>query len=83
MAGLREYDSREEVETSTSSNSVSDAMRSRGFCSCCLEDEVANQPTQSIVLSQFMKKCRRFLPMWYEKFQWITLCTKQKKVFCV
>jgi len=52
-------------------------------CMCCNDDQQAYHPSEGIILSQFAKKGRRFLPAWYEKFPWVTLCTAQKKVFCV
>ena len=50
---------------------------------CCDEDQQTYQPNESTILSLFVKKGRRFLPTWYDKFPWITLCTTQNKVFCV
>ena len=52
-------------------------------CMCCNDDQQAYHPSEGIILAQFAKKGRRFLPAWYEKFPWVTLCTAQKKVFCV
>jgi len=50
---------------------------------CCNDDQRAYYPSEGIILAQFAKKGCRFLPAWYEKFPWVTLCTAQKKVFCV
>ena len=51
---------------------------------CCInDDQQTYQPKESTILSLFAKKGRRFLPTWYDKFPWITLCTTQNKVFCV
>ena len=52
-------------------------------CMCCNDDQRAYHPHEGTVLSLFTRKGRRFLPTWYDKFPWITLCTAQKKVFCV
>ena len=51
-------------------------------CMCC-NDQRAYHPNEGTILSLFARKGRRFLPTWYDKFPWITLCTAQKKVFCV
>ena len=49
----------------------------------CSDDRKAFQPTESAILSQFVWKECKFLPVWYKSFKWIALCTTKKKVFCV
>ena len=49
---------------------------------CCNEDQHVYQPNESTILSLFTNKGRKFLPAWYSKFPWITLCTTRKKVYC-
>lgn len=60
-------------------------IQSKGDCVsiCCYNESKAYQPHEKATLSLFMKKDRRFLPVWYSKYSWITLCTSQKKVFCL
>lgn len=50
---------------------------------CCSDEQKVFQPTESTILSQFVKKDRKFLPVWYQTYDWITLCTTTKKVFCI
>ena len=52
-------------------------------CMCCNDDQRAYHPNEGTIISLFAKKGRRFLPIWYDKFPWITMCSAQKKVFCV
>ena len=40
------------------------------------------QPRDAAILSQFEQGKRKFQPSWYSTYKWVTLCTKQKKVFC-
>jgi len=37
-------------------------------CMCCKDDQRAYHPSEGLILAQFAKKGRRFLPAWYEKF---------------
>ena len=46
---------------------------------CCSEIQQAYQPREKVILSLFIKKGYKFLPAWYKKFPWITLCTTRKK----
>ena len=71
----------EETETSTSSDLVS--LGSDCTTLCCFEDQTVYQPTEKAILTLFVNKGRNFLPAWYKKFKWITLCTTKKKIFCV
>ena len=50
---------------------------------CCSEIQQAYQPREKVILSLFIKKGHKFLPAWYKRFPWITLCTTRKKTFCV
>ena len=50
---------------------------------CCMNEMEAYQPDQKEVLLQFSKKGRHFLPSWYYKYPWITLCLKDMKVCCL
>ena len=50
---------------------------------CCSEERNAYQPKGKATLSLFTKSDRKFLPSWYDKHEWLTLCTTKKKVFCV
>ena len=56
-----------------------------GFCRgmCCGDEMKAYQPHEKATLSLFVRNDRRFLPSWYSKHPWITLCCTQKKVFCM
>ncbi|XP_066265791.1 zinc finger MYM-type protein 1-like [Branchiostoma lanceolatum] len=49
---------------------------------CAATGPTAFQPKDDAVLSAFKRGGRRFLSDWYEDREWITLCTKQNKVFC-
>ena len=50
---------------------------------CCSDDRKAFQPTESAILSQFVQKDHKFLPIWYKSFEWTALCTTKEKVFRV
>ena len=42
----------------------------------------AYQPKNDIILASMSNKGRQFLPAWYERFPWITICATREKVFC-
>ena len=48
---------------------------------CCLDYKKAFQPTDK-TLTLLDKRKRKFMPSWYEKFPWISVCITNKKVFC-
>ncbi len=50
---------------------------------CCGDDKRVYQPRGKETLSLFTNKGRKFLSSWYDKYDWLTLCTTQKKVFCI
>ncbi len=59
--------------------------REQGFCTgqcCCSDDKKPYQPRSKEILGLFVKKNRKFLPVWYDKCDWLTLCITMKKVFC-
>ena len=41
------------------------------------------QLRDSKTLALFTNKNHKFLPAWYDKYQWITLCLTKKKVLCI
>ena len=49
---------------------------------CCSCEGEAYQPKNDVILESLSNKGRRFLPAWYERFPWITICATRKKVFC-
>ena len=50
---------------------------------CCSNESKAYQPRDNSTLSLFTRKDRKFLPTWYGKYPWITLCSSQRKVYCL
>ncbi len=58
--------------------------REKGFCAgqCCSDDKKPYQPRSKEILGLFVKKNRKFLLVWYDKYDWLTLCITMKKVFC-
>lgn len=76
-----ELDSHSLEEMGEESNSVSD--KERCINQCCAEEKNVYQPKGKEALSLFAKNDRKFLPLWYDKHEWLTLCTTKKKVFCV
>ena len=50
---------------------------------CCSCEGEAYQPKNDVILASLTNKGRKFLPVWYERFPWITICATRKKVFCV
>ena len=49
---------------------------------CAITSPDAFKPRDAAVLCAFQNKGRKFLPSWFKDRKWITLCTKQRKVFC-
>ena len=45
-------------------------------CSIGAESPTVFQPKESAVLSTFERSGRRFLPTWYKRYTWLTLCVK-------
>ena len=68
---------------------VMNPVNVRNDCSCtspCCSIERESetyQPKERAILSSFVKNGHKFLPAWYERYEWIMFCTTQKKVFCV
>ena len=50
---------------------------------CCVDEKKVYQPRDSKTLAVFTNIKRKFLPAWYDKYHWITLCLTKKKVLCV
>ncbi len=64
---------------------IEDAVRqddSTCMSICCSDENKPYQPQEEGTLSLFVKKDRWFLPSWYFKYSWITLCTSKRKIFC-
>ena len=40
------------------------------------------QPIDAAILSQFKRGKWTFLPSWFSACKWMSLCMKQKKIFC-
>lgn len=51
-------------------------------CTIGAENGSAFQPKEPGILCAFERNGRKFLPTWYDKYQWLTLCVKRCKVFC-
>ena len=49
---------------------------------CCSCEGEAYQPKNEVILASLSNKGRRFLPVWYERFPWITICATRRKIFC-
>lgn len=51
---------------------------------CCSADiHNAHQPTDKKMLSSLMNKGRNFQPHWFKRFPWLSVCTTDKKVYCI
>ncbi|XP_062511818.1 zinc finger MYM-type protein 1-like [Corticium candelabrum] len=59
-------------------------VTSRAECDarCCLDYKKAFQPTDKQTLTLLDQYKRKFMPSWYEKFPWISVCITNKTVFC-
>ena len=81
--------SEDELLAESNSDYTEDQTRSELFqsvatarkCMCCIDDQRAYHPNEVRIFSLFTKKGRRFLPIWYNKFPWITMCSAQKRYF--
>ena len=51
-------------------------------CSLNVEEPKTFQPQEAAVLSKFERCGRKFRSVWYGQHKWLTLCVKQRKVFC-
>lgn len=50
---------------------------------CCGSDEIAFQPKDKPTLLTLTAKKRNFQPQWYKQYSQLSVCTTQKKVFCL
>ena len=50
---------------------------------CCSNEEIAFQPKDKPTLMTLAAKKRNFQPQWYKQYPWLSVCTTQKKVFCL
>ena len=51
-------------------------------CSLNVEEPKTFQPPEAAVLFKFERVGRKFCSVWYGQHKWLTLCVKQRKVFC-
>ena len=57
----------------------------QGRCTalCCSTADNAFQPTDKKTLAGLTKKRRNFQPHWFKRFPWLSVCTTDKKVYCI
>ena len=56
---------------------------SRCTALCCSAADNAFQPTDKKTLASLTKKRRTFQPHWFKRFPWLSICTTDKKVYCI
>ena len=72
----------EETSINESQNeSVTGPSRCTALC-CSTADKVF-QPTDKEMLANLTKKWRNFQPHWFKRFPWLSVCTTDKKVYCI
>lgn len=69
---------------STSDSYPESSQSERESCHslCCSSESKPFQPTTKETLQQLTRNGRKFLPIWYSQYPWLTVCTTKKKVFC-
>ena len=49
---------------------------------CCTNECRPYQPTNKHILASMANGNRNFMSRWYDTFNWLTLCTTKRRVFC-
>ena len=84
---LRQQDVMTAAAVDTPADGDGHDQSSTGDCSeaCCNGEHGRKpyQPKEEAIFSGFVRNGHRFLPLWYLKYNWISLCTTRKRVFCL
>ena len=72
------------IYTTEQETSVNERLPGPSRCTalCCSATDNAFQPTDKKTLVSLMKK-GTFQPHWFKRFPWLSICTNDRKVYCI